>query len=44
MNFINETPKNIAELRKKANNKSDGRERLEAVNELKNMIVNNRKI
>ena len=35
MNFINETPKNIEELRKKANNKSDWRERLEAVNELK---------
>ena len=44
MNFINETPKNIEELRNKANNKSDWRERLEAVNELKNMIVNNRKI
>lgn len=35
MNFINETPKNIEELRKKANNKSDWKERLEAVNELK---------
>ena len=35
MNFINETPKNIEELRKKANNKSDWNERLEAVNELK---------